>query len=59
MIESIPAHILLNEIDALQDEVLRQLDELNLRLQRTLAEAEGREGSRESRVESLEPNKAA
>ena len=35
----------LAEIEALQDEVLRQLDELNLRLERTLAEfAPGRPG---------------
>ncbi len=29
----------LTEIEALQDDVLRQLDELNQRLERTLAEA--------------------
>jgi hypothetical protein len=36
-----PPGIVLAEIEALQDEVLRQLDELNLRIERTLAEYGG------------------
>jgi hypothetical protein len=41
MTEFTPPHVLLAEIEALQDEVLRQLDELNLRVERTLAEFGG------------------
>lgn len=41
MTEFTPPHALLAEIEALQDEVLRQLDELNLRIERTLAEFGG------------------
>lgn len=41
MTEFTPPHALLAEIEALQDEVLRQLDELNVRIERTLAEFGG------------------
>jgi hypothetical protein len=41
MNELVPPHIVLAEIEALQDEVLRQLDELNRRVERTLAEYGG------------------
>jgi hypothetical protein len=41
MIDFTAPYELLNEIEALQDEVLRQLDELNLRVERTLAEYGG------------------
>jgi hypothetical protein len=41
MTELTPPHTLLAEIEALQDEVLRQLDELNKRVERTLAEFGG------------------
>ena len=41
MNELTPPHIVLAEIEALQDEVLRQLDELNVRVERTLAEYGG------------------
>ena len=41
MTEFTPPHALLAEIESLQDEVLRQLDELNVRIERTLAEFGG------------------
>ena len=41
MNELTPPHVVLAEIEALQDEVLRQLDELNLRVERTLAQYGG------------------
>lgn len=41
MTEFMPPHALLAEIETLQDEVLRQLDELNARIERTLAEFGG------------------
>jgi hypothetical protein len=41
MIEFTAPHELLNEIEALQDEVLRQLEELNFRVERTLREYGG------------------
>lgn len=41
MLELTAPHQLLNEIEALQDEVLRQLEELNLRVERTLREFGG------------------
>jgi hypothetical protein len=53
MIDFAAPYELLNEIEALQDEVLRQLDELNLRIERTLAEY----GGVESRVSSVQSQK--
>ena len=41
MNELTPPQVVLAEIEALQDEVLRQLDELNVRIERTLAEFGG------------------
>lgn len=41
MNELTPPQLVLAEIEALQDDVLRQLDELNLRIERTLAEFGG------------------
>ena len=41
MTELTPPHALLAEIEALQDEVLQKLDELNARIERTLVEFGG------------------
>jgi hypothetical protein len=41
MNELTPPQVVLAEIEALQDDLLRQLDELNVRIERTLAEFGG------------------